>query len=144
VMIFIEREFFQYREGTWPLTKSPHPFYFQEIVMTFIDGELFHDKRRNLTVCENIAVNFICRESWWNWLKGSSSTIWEWTWPFTIGSGRFYLQKMVKSFIEEELFHNQRKKLTGSESLSIFYIVQVALKFIKKEFFHNKRRNSTV
>jgi hypothetical protein len=44
---------------------------------------LFHDKRRNLTVYESFLIDFICRNSWWHLLNGSSSTIREGTWPFT-------------------------------------------------------------
>jgi hypothetical protein len=32
--------------------------------MNFIEGELSHDKRRNLTVYEKTLIDLICRESW--------------------------------------------------------------------------------
>jgi hypothetical protein len=42
--------------------------------MSFIEGDVFHDKRRNLTVYEMLP-NFICRELGCHLLNGSSSTI---------------------------------------------------------------------
>jgi hypothetical protein len=55
-------------------------------VMTFIEGELFHVKRTNLSVYERVPVDFIFTESWWHLLNGRSSTIRDWTWPFTKSS----------------------------------------------------------
>jgi hypothetical protein len=31
--------------------------------MAFIEEELFHDERRNLTVYERLSIDFICTES---------------------------------------------------------------------------------
>jgi hypothetical protein len=41
--------------------------------MTFIERELFHDKRNNLIVYENNLVDFIGKESECDLLKGNSS-----------------------------------------------------------------------
>jgi hypothetical protein len=38
-------------------------FYWLEVMMTFIEEKLFHDKRRNLTVYERHASYFIARSA---------------------------------------------------------------------------------
>jgi hypothetical protein len=43
--------------------------------MTFIEEELFHDKRMNFTIYENLTADFIRTELGWPLLKGSSSSI---------------------------------------------------------------------
>jgi hypothetical protein len=73
------------REGTWPFTSCFPLIWFARIVMGFIEWELFHDKRRNLTFYEMLSVVFICTESWWHLLNGNSSAIREGTWGFTKG-----------------------------------------------------------
>jgi hypothetical protein len=90
--------------------------------MTFIEWELFHDKKRNLTAYESLAVDLICRELWWYLLNGSSSTIREGIWLFTKSPRGFYLQAVVMSFIEWELFHDKRMNLTFSANLLVIFI----------------------
>jgi hypothetical protein len=46
------------REGTRPIMKGPNRFYWHRVVMRFIEGELFHDKRKKLTVLERFPVHF--------------------------------------------------------------------------------------
>jgi hypothetical protein len=50
--------------------------------MTFIEGELFQDKTRNLGVYESLFIDLICTESIWHFMKGFS-TIREKTSAFT-------------------------------------------------------------
>jgi hypothetical protein len=44
------------RKRTYPLKKSFTRFYLQGVVISFIEGELFHDKRRNLTLYEKLML----------------------------------------------------------------------------------------
>jgi hypothetical protein len=49
--------------------------------MTFIEGEFFQDKRRNLPVYKRFLVDFFSTELYWYLLKKSLFTIREQTWP---------------------------------------------------------------
>jgi hypothetical protein len=102
------------------LRKASNRFYLQGVVMAFIECEFFHDARRNLIVYGRLSVDFICTELWWHLLKVSSSMMREATWPFRKITSRFYLQEIVMTFIEWELFHVKRSNLTvyeGSPSI---------------------------
>jgi hypothetical protein len=59
--------------------KASDRFYWHEIMMKFIEGKLFHDKRRNLTVYEQLSVDFNITLLCGRLLKGISSTIREGT-----------------------------------------------------------------
>jgi hypothetical protein len=80
----IEKEFDRFQN-------VPYPFDLNRFNMTFIEWDLFHDKRRNLSVCERLLIDFICTKSWWQILNESSSTIKKGIWLLKKGSHWFYL-----------------------------------------------------
>jgi hypothetical protein len=49
-MAFLKGSSSTIREELDHLPKAPRRFYWYRVVMTFIEREFFHDKRRNLTV----------------------------------------------------------------------------------------------
>jgi hypothetical protein len=58
------------REATWPFTNGSCRFYLHGVVMAFIECEVFHEKRRNLTVYERLMIDFNYTESgWYLWKK---------------------------------------------------------------------------
>jgi hypothetical protein len=90
--------------------------------MAFIERELFHDKRRNLTVYEMRSFYFIGTKSWWHLLNRSSSTIKKkhdcvWKAP-----NQFYCHKVLMAFIEVDLFHDNRRNLILYEKFLVNFI----------------------
>jgi hypothetical protein len=55
-MTFIEGKFFTIGEELDHLRKTLYRFDLHRILMRFIEWELFHDKRRNLTVYERLLI----------------------------------------------------------------------------------------
>jgi hypothetical protein len=51
------------REGTLSVLEKLLLMLFIHILLAFIEGELFHDQRRNLTVYERLLIDFIGKES---------------------------------------------------------------------------------
>jgi hypothetical protein len=60
-MAFIEESSSTLKEGNLPFTKSFPQVYCHIVVIVFIEGERFHDKRRKFTVYENDRFNFLAR-----------------------------------------------------------------------------------
>jgi hypothetical protein len=114
--------YFTISEWTLSFTKSFRWFYWHKIVITFLEGELFQDKRMNLIVYQKLMFDFIGKESWWHLFKGSSSTMREWTRPFRKCSSSFYWHEVVIGFIECELFHNKRRNLIVYEKHMVDFI----------------------
>jgi hypothetical protein len=109
------------RERSTQFSKESHRFYWHVDEMIFIEGELSHNKRRNLTIYENSGsilfapsrddiywrnlfhdkrrnmflpktlIGFICTQSFWYLWKGSSSTMRERTWHFRKSSLSIFL-----------------------------------------------------
>jgi hypothetical protein len=71
--------------------------------------------RKNLTVYEMLTIDFIYENSSWDLLKWRFSKIREATLPFRNVHDRFYLGGILMAFIERELFHDKRSKLTVYE-----------------------------
>jgi hypothetical protein len=74
-MTLIEGNSSAIREEIWPFMKGYLSILWLGVARTFIEMELFHDKRINLTFYVNLSVHFNATKSWWNLLNGSSSTI---------------------------------------------------------------------
>jgi hypothetical protein len=91
-------------ERIWQYIKSKVSLEFTSVLMAFIEWKLFRNKRMNLTVYENLPVDFICTESWRHLLKGWSSTIRDGPWPFTIGSLSILFARIPAMIDWRELF----------------------------------------
>jgi hypothetical protein len=125
------------------LRKPSRWFYWHRVTMTFIEWEIIHDKRRNLTIYERLTVDFIGRGSWWHLWIGSSSTIREGTWLFTkrfhsillAGNGGIY---------SSELFYDKEGIWSFTKGHRYLYLHRVVMAFIKGELFHETKTNLTV
>jgi hypothetical protein len=104
------------------LRKIPGRFYLYWVVMAFIKWKLFHVKKTNLTFYERRSFHFIVTEFWWHWMKGSSSTTKDRTWPFTKSSQSIFVERRSDAFIEEENFQDKRRNLSIYEKLSVDFI----------------------
>jgi hypothetical protein len=113
--------------------------------MTFFEGKIFHDKRRNLSVYELLPIDFICAEFWWHLLKGSSYTIREGYLQFINRyqkilfapnhGGIYWMGALPRS---EKWFNRLNK------SSRLFYLHEVVMAFIEWKLFHDKRTNLIV
>jgi hypothetical protein len=89
--------------------------------MTFIEVNLFHDKRTNLTFYERHIVDFIGIESWYIYSRGALPNQENELECLRKTTGRFYWHEIVMAFIEEEPFHDMSKKLFVYEKLLRLY-----------------------
>jgi hypothetical protein len=90
--------------------------------MAFIEGNLFHDKRTNLTVYEKLSVDFIFAVSRWHLLNESSSRLREWTWLFTKSCRSILLARRCDDIYWKELFHVKRTNITDYKKLPVHFI----------------------
>jgi hypothetical protein len=98
-----------------------------------------------LTIYERLPIDFICRESWWDLLNGSSSTIREGSWPFTKGSPSILIARNHDDIYWMEALQRLEKQLNCLRKVPCrFYLHGVAMAFIELKLFLDKRTNLTV
>jgi hypothetical protein len=113
--------------------------------MEFIEGRIFHEKRRNLTVLERLLIDFSDTIIWWHLLKGTSSTIREGIWRFTKGSRSILLaQSRDGIYLNEGLPRKENEFDRLRKAGLSFYWMGILTGFIEWEPFHDKRRNFIV
>jgi hypothetical protein len=116
------KNFSRLRKGTWPflkcslsllLTRSRNGIYWMEI---------FHEKKRNLTVYERFPLDFVCRNSWWHLLNENSSKIGETNLPFTKCSQSILFTPSLDDIYCIGTLPTSEKNLTFYAWTSIFLI----------------------
>jgi hypothetical protein len=85
------------------LWKTPNRFYWNRVLMGFIEEELIHDNRTNLIVYEKHPVHFICTESWLHSLNGNSFRLENELDRSEKASRSFYWNEVMMAFIEGTL-----------------------------------------
>jgi hypothetical protein len=112
--------------------------------MTFIERELCHDKRRNLTVYEMLLVDCIGTKSRWNLLNGSSVMIREGIERFTKKRLMEYWLRFGMTFKEGSSSTIKEGTWTFMKALCWFNWHRVVMTFIDEKLFQDKRKNLTV
>jgi hypothetical protein len=123
MMTFIEGSSSTIRDGTRPFTKGSLSIFIVNSHDRIYWREPFHNKRWNLTVYEMLLIDFIWAESWWQLIKGISSTIRDGTWPFTKGSFSILFDNRHDGIYWRELFHDKRWNSTFYERFLIDFFV---------------------
>jgi hypothetical protein len=122
------------------LWKTSGWFYWQRIMLIFIEEELFHIMSKNLTVYEKLMSDFIVTKSWWHLLNGNSSTIREGTPQLTKSADRFEDHRVLMKFIERG-FQKKKTDMTLIETLMVDFISKDYHAIYWKKFFRDKDLN---
>jgi hypothetical protein len=113
--------------------------------MTFIEEKHFHNRRRNITVCELQPLYFNVTELWLHLLKGKL---------FSDKRRKLFVdEKHLVDFLGTEFWWYLLNESSSTirkgvwpftKALIRFYWHEVLISFTEMESFHDKRRNLTV